>query len=311
MNTHPSELRGLYLLLHLFIEMLLGRVNVGLALRNEDIQRHGRDLYLLALTLPLLELLHNGQAFHEAVQSLLNFLGRTTDTTICLLEDAVGRLELGHAQIVFHHHILSFELLHSHLEILDAHLVALISGGGLHIVVHLGLLRPIEIGERDVLQNFALVLVLVLAADGSATATSTVQIVLVHLKRLGMLLLRQVDMAEVEKSVGNGVATNLANPAKCFLGLDEIGLLSKDGTETIGGVGVGLVFAEDALVEISGILQMLGISLGRLEIVEIDVAEGEHRICFDIRYLLRQKLIEDGLSRLPITEREMEVADKS
>lgn len=77
--------------------MLLGRVNIGLALRNEDIQRHGGDLYLLTLIFPLKELLHNGQAFHKAIQSLLNFLGRTADTTICLLQDAVGRLELGHA----------------------------------------------------------------------------------------------------------------------------------------------------------------------------------------------------------------------
>ena len=227
------------------------------------------------------------------------------------MQDAVGRLELGHAQIVFHHNVLSLELLHGHLEIFDAHLVALISGGGLYVVVHLSLLRPIKIGERNVLQNFALILILVLATDGSATATSTVQVVLVHLKRLGMLLLRQVDMTEVEKSVGNGIATNLTYPAEGFLGLDEIGLLCKDGTETIGGVGVGLVFAEDALVEISGILQMLGISLGSFEIVEINVAEGEHRIGFDIRYLLCQKLIEDGLGRLPVAKREMEVANES
>ena len=142
--------------------------------------------------------------------------------------------------------------------------------------MHLGLLGPIKIGKCNVLQNFSLILVLVLATDGSAAATSTVEIVLVHLQRLGVLLLRQVDVTEVKESVGDGVATNLTNSAEGFLGLDEIGLLGKNGTETIGGVGVGLVFVQDPLVEIGGILQMFGISLRRLEVVEIYIAEGEH-----------------------------------
>ena len=84
-NTDPSDLGGLHLLLHLLVKMLLGRVNVRFALCNEDIQRHGRDLYLLTIVLPLEELLHNGQALNETIQGLLDFLRRTADSAVGLL----------------------------------------------------------------------------------------------------------------------------------------------------------------------------------------------------------------------------------
>mmetsp|Transcript_27758 Transcript_27758/g.65212 ORF Transcript_27758/g.65212 Transcript_27758/m.65212 type:complete len:447 (+) Transcript_27758:871-2211(+) len=289
-----------------------GRLDVALAVRDKIAEYGGRNEDLGTLLFSLQNGLDRLEGMLESLEGLLYLLRCSADVSGEFLQDAVGRLQLGHAEVVGKESVLGLGGVvdECQLDVFHGLFVSRVGGCRLRVVEELGLAGPVKVGKGDVVENVDLVVEPALGGNGGGSLLGALEVALVQLQGLGVLLLRQVDVCQVEVGVGDGVSRDLPDAVENLLGLEELPLFGNDGSQPVGGVGIGVVLSEDALVVVPGVSQITRVPLRYVEVGKVNVSQAQERVGFHVCDLLSEQPVKDLLGRLPIAEGEMEVPDE-